>query len=235
MNRLDDMRYIKNDINKEPLPEGPFDLVVNHFTAHHIGRLDYVFLQISKLLTRDGWFVSMDYVGPHRNQYPPQMWSRIQAVNRELPEKMRQDLDATRAHLPSMLAADPSEAQHSEMIMEVMRRYFYIRTFKPLGGAVAYPIFTHNMKFHAIPYGETEDTVKHVMKLDAQEFEEDPMRTLFAFVIAEPLKEGLPDERHQKILLRAELERESKGTQSTYYTPHCVLTDPCRLARLARA
>ena len=103
--------------------------------------------------------------------------------------------------------------------METMRRYFFVDVFRPLGGAVAYPILTHNAKLHALPYDSTQSAVDQVMEADAAWLAADPGRTFFAFVVARPLKAGVPNERYRSLLLRRELEVEAAGTQSTYYTP----------------
>ena len=58
--------------------------------------------------------------------------------NARLPPHVQQSL--AYPHLPTMLVSNPSEAQHSELIMEAMRRYFFVDLFRPLGGPVAYPI-----------------------------------------------------------------------------------------------
>ena len=209
--------YVQHDINVDKLPVGDFDLVLNFAAAHHVARLDFVFQQLHDLLPDDGWFVSMDYVGPHRNQYPDRLWAEIQRVNALLPPHVQQSL--AYPHLPTMLATDPSEAQHSELIMETMRRYFFVDVFRPLGGAVAYPILTHNAKLHALPYDSTQSAVDQVMEADAAWLAADPGRTFFAFVVARPLKAGVPNERYRDLLLRRELEVEAAGTKSTYYTP----------------
>ena len=47
--------------------------------------IDRVFREICRLLPEDGWFLSLDYVGPHRNQYTPAAWERAWSVNNELP------------------------------------------------------------------------------------------------------------------------------------------------------
>jgi len=103
--------------------------------------------------------------------------------------------------------------------METMRRYFFVDLFRPLGGAVAYPILTHNAKLHALPYESTQDAVDTVMRADAAWLAADPGRTFFAFVVARPLKAGVPDKRYRDLLLRRELEAEAAGTKATYYTP----------------
>ena len=209
--------YVRVDINAEALPAGPFDLVLNYAAAHHIARLDNVFLQINRLLAEDGLFVSVDYVGPHRNQYPDPLWVKLKQVNARLPHQLRQDM--AYPHLPTMLATDPSEAHHSELIMPTLRRYFFVDLFRPLGGAVAYPLLTHNKALHAVPYEETRDAVAMVMDEDDRWLADDEGRTFFAFIVARPLRGGLPDGTYQAKLLRHEADRESAGTRSTYFTP----------------
>ena len=93
----------------------------------------------------DGWFVSFDYVGPHRNQYRLDAWEEAwQELNHELPEALRQDL--VYPPIPVMLMVDPTEAVHSELIVETFRRYFSEGQFTALGGAIAYPLLTHNTR-----------------------------------------------------------------------------------------
>ena len=93
------------------------------------------------LLPDDGCFLSFDYVGPHRTSTRPAPWERAWAVNNELPEHLRNPW-ATRTLI--MLQVDPTEAIHSELIVETLHRYFHVQRFGALGGAIAYPILTHN-------------------------------------------------------------------------------------------
>lgn len=167
--------YVRVDINVDRLPPGPYDMVLNFAAAHHIARLDYVFLQINQLLEDDGLFVSIDYVGPHRNQYPDELWTKIQQVNARLPTHLRQDL--AYPHMATMLHTDPSEAQHSELIVPTLRRYFFVDLFRPLGGGIAYPLLTHNKALHAQPYTLTKDSVAMIMDEDAKWMADDQGRT----------------------------------------------------------
>lgn len=52
------LSYLQANVNDDALPDGPFDLVVNHAAAHHVTRLDRVFRSICCLLPEDGWFIS---------------------------------------------------------------------------------------------------------------------------------------------------------------------------------
>ncbi len=112
------LKYYVMDTNTVAFPETGYDLVVNHAAAHHIAYINKVFQKIAELLPEDGYFVSMDYVGPHRNQYPPKQWKAALALNQRLPKNLRQQMRYP--HLPTMLVTDPTEAIHSELIIEAM-------------------------------------------------------------------------------------------------------------------
>ena len=138
------LTYEQANVNAGTFPAQEFDLVVNHAAAHHIAAIDRVFREVCRLLPEDGWFVSFDYIGPHRNQYRPSAWEAAWQLNEKIPSALRQDLRYP--HLPTMLADDPTEAIHSELIVETFHRYFTVGQFTPLGGAIAYPLLTHNSK-----------------------------------------------------------------------------------------
>ena len=136
------LTYRQMNINKASFEDGEYDLAVNHAAAHHIAQIDHVFREICRILPEDGWFLSLDYVGPHRNQYTTEAWEQAWRVNEQLPAQVRQSMSYP--HLPTMLHDDPTEAIHSELIVETLQRYFHVERFVPLGGAIAYPLLTFN-------------------------------------------------------------------------------------------
>ena len=176
--------------NTAAFPPGPFDLVVNYAAAHHIAMIDRVFREICRLLPEDGCFLSFDYVGPHRNQYSSAAWERAWALNNELPEHLRQSMEYL--NVPIMLQVDPTEAVHSELIVETLHRYFHVERFVPLGGAIAYPILTHNDRLFACDdKAEQAAVVEAVLQADEEFLAEHHDSTLFAYVVATPNKEVL--------------------------------------------
>jgi SAM-dependent methyltransferase len=184
------LTYHRMNVNSAEFPSGEFDLVVNHAAAHHIVMIDRVFREICRLLPEDGWFLSFDYVGPHRNQYSSAAWERAWALNNELPPPLRQSMSYP--HVPTMVQVDPTEAVHSELIVETLHRYFHVERFVPLGGAIAYPILTHNERLFA--YGDKAEQaawVEEVLRADEEFLAEHPDSTLFAYVAATPNKEAL--------------------------------------------
>ncbi len=205
------LRYAQLDTNTAAWPEDGFDLVVNHAAGHHVAYVDKVFRSIAELLPADGLFVSFDYLGAHRNQYPTAQWEAAFLANEALPAGLRNDLGYP--HLPTMLVSDPTEAIHAELIMPMLRRYFEIDHFRALGGGVAYPVLTFNKAIFGRPEDEVADAVEQVLAADAAYTDADPeANTLFGYVIARPRKAALDDQAQLAAWTAAEQERERRAT-----------------------
>jgi len=190
------LRYAQLDTNTAAWPEDGFDLVINHAAGHHVAYVDKVFRSIAELLPEDGLFVSFDYLGAHRNQYPTAQWEAAFGANEALPAHLRNDL--LYPHLPTMLVSDPTEAIHAELILPTLRRYFEIDHFRALGGGVAYPVLTFNKAIFAKPETEPEvaAAIEQVLAADAAYTDADPeTTTLFGYVIARPASRRSPTPR----------------------------------------
>jgi SAM-dependent methyltransferase len=195
------LTYLQGNVNTGSFPPGEFDLVVNHAAAHHIAAIDRVFREACRVLPDDGWFVSFDYVGPHRNQYSLDAWEEAWKVNQELPAALRQDMVYPPIHV--MLVIDPTEAIHSELILETYHRYFDNAQFTPLGGAIAYPLLTHNARMFAADEAERARWIDRILQVDDRYLSTHPDSSLFAYFAGTPKKEVL-----QKDALLADWEAE---------------------------
>ncbi len=182
-------RYYRCDINDADFPEGGFDLVVNYAAAHHIAYLDKVVRRLAEVLPEDGVFVSWDYVGPHRNQWPYAQWQAASELNDSLPPAFRSPMRFP--NLPASIAADPTEAIHSELVLPTVRRYFALEHFRPLGGNLAYLLLTHNEGVHAHPGAERDAVVERVLAADESFMTDDT--TIFAYFWGRPDKAVLDD------------------------------------------
>lgn len=206
------LTYIQSNINDAAFPEGEFDLVVNHAAAHHIAAIDRVFREICRVLPEDGWFVSFDYVGPHRNQFRLDAWEEVWNLNHRLPESLRQDL--VYPQIPVMLGMDPTEAIHSELILDTFHRYFRTGGYSPLGGAIAYPLLTHNARMF-----QSDDEVlralwiDRILEADDRFLAEHPESTLFAYFAGRPDKAVLQDAERLAAWRAEEVERERRGQE----------------------
>ncbi len=216
------LRYHRVDVNEAAFPEGGYDLVVNHAAAHHISHIDRVFRAIATMLGPDGVFVSWDYVGPHRNQYPGGMWEAAHRVNLALPDHLRSPM-----HYPSiddMLRGDPTEAIHSELVLNTTRRYFTVAHERALGGGIAYLLLTHNAAFLDSSPAETAPWLDLILDHDAAYTDAAPEHSLFAYVIAQPDQAALADLAALTRWAAEEREREDRAAADggRYYPPTAV-------------
>lgn len=218
------LRYHQMDVNTVAFPDEPYDLVVNFAAAHHIACIDRVFRRLCEVLPDDGWFVAWDYVGPHRNQYGYEAWDAAWQLNRTLDPAVRQDMRYP--HLPTMLATDPTEAIHSELIEPTFRRYFQVDEYVPLGGAVAYPLLTHNDALFSASDDDRAPAVAAILDADAAFLDAHPGSELFAYFAGQPDKDVL--ERHDDLVRwrQVEDEREAEATdRGGEYYRHTALQD----------
>lgn len=157
-------RYYNVDTNEGKFPEVDFDLVINHAACHHVAYINQLFRELCRALPEDGYFVNYDYVGPHRNQYPYEHWNACWNLNNELPQSLRKEMRYP--HLPTMLVTDPTEAIHSELILEMTGRYFDFVDRKRMGGALAYEILTFNEGMWKTPEADRKQWIEHILKKD---------------------------------------------------------------------
>ncbi len=182
--------YVRHDINTDELPVGPFDLVINYAAAHHIAYLDRAFRQVAARLPPDGVFLHWDYCGPARNQYSLGNWDALWQLNQALPPMFRRRLDYP--HLTTMLATDPTEAIHSDLVISHLERYFSIDHLRPTGGALAYEILKLNPPFYT-PGPEQARWVDFVLEADERYLDDDLGRSYFFYAIARPRTEPIDD------------------------------------------
>ena len=218
-----DIAYQQVDTNTATLDFEGVDLVVNYAAMHHVARIDRVMRQVCELLPEDGALVSWDYIGPHRNQYPAHQWETMWLLNATLPLGMRKNL--CYPHLPTMLATDPTEAIHSELIMSTMRRYFHLDHVRYLGGALAYELLCFNDGF--FDGGDHTDLVRRILDADAAYMSDDPEpNSLFVFVLARPNKAALLALDDLQQWAQEEEEREAAAADSGgKYYPDTMLGD----------
>jgi SAM-dependent methyltransferase len=201
-----DIVYLQADANLIDFEPDSFDLVVNVGALHHVQYLDRLCRILCKALTEDGLLVGYDYVGPARNQYSRRHWRVVERTSRSLPSHLRKEpLDYP--HLPSMMAADPTEAVHSDLEMLTLARYFRTVERHDVGGGLAYELLTHNQKLAAIAPRQLASDLASLLALDRSLTESGKLPTLFSYYVLSPDKRSLQDpgvDRHRKEETRRE-------------------------------
>jgi SAM-dependent methyltransferase len=210
----------------DDFPEGPFDFVVNHCGASCLTHPDRVFRAIARNMRADGIMVSYDYIGPHRYQFSRDQWIRVRELNQELPRELRHDL--VYPHLPTLLATDPTKGLHSELLLSTLRRYFTIDDFRPVGGAVAFPLLNDNEGLFGFAADLGRAVEEIVMPADWDYLCRQPNSSLFAFWTAQPNHAALRDRQALAAFTREEESRETAARHNGgfYYPP----TQPHRVA-----
>jgi SAM-dependent methyltransferase len=227
--------YLRLDINRDPLPRDSIDLVLNYAAMHHVTRIDWVMRQICDLLPEEGLFVSFDYTGPHRNQYAYEDWSRIIEFNQKQPEQLR-NTNLAYPHLPTMLAVDPSEAVHSELIMEHARRYFFVERCVRLGGVFAYQLMHDHSNLDRLQHTpEGKALVEEILRIDTALTEKSPDSSLFTFLLMRPNKSVLEDHTQLSQWTSQEEDRELRASLNggLYYpkTGLQIITEELAMSR----
>lgn len=181
------INYFQSDINKLDLGEDRFDLIVNYAALHHTQYINKTSLMLLKAIKKNGVLFNFDYIGPHRNQYSRRQWKLINQVNNLLPKKY-QHPRLFYPHIPTMLVSDPTEAIHSELIIECQERYFDIVERHDVGGGVAYMLLLLNEN---IPYDKRHKIVDKIFQYDDKYTKEKLVPSLFSYFIGRPKKKDL--------------------------------------------
>lgn len=210
--------YFRTDVNGIDFNENQFDLIVNVASLHHVQYINRLSRIMCSALKENGVLVNFDYIGPHRNQYPFRQWYLINRVNRSLPHSVRKS-PIIKPHLPTMVFDDPTEAIHSELIIESVSRYFEILERHDTGGGIAYELLTHNPKLKNVPAEELDFYIDEILKYDREYSNSKQVPPLFSYFIAKPNKSVLSDAArltyYQKIEdLREEKARKRRGVYS---------------------
>ena len=211
--------YIACDINNFEFEPRKFDFVINYAAMHHTQLIDRTLRGVAHSLRPTGLLISWDYTGPHRNQYPIRMYEEAWKVNELLPKDLKSELSYP--HLPTMLASDPTEAIHSELFLEVHLRYFDVLEAHPLGGAIAYPILTHNPGIHSASVDTRRPYLEKIIKEDLKFTNNKLENSLFAFIISKP--GNTPAESKLREWELEEILRENKASEVGYYYPETLL------------
>lgn len=139
---LTHIHYQVGDLEHADLPDGAFDMVFAHQSAHHIEDLDGLFAAARRALRPGGVLHLHEFVGPDRFQWTDAQLDNINAFVGALPERYRRlpngELRPPRRRptIAEMIEADPSEAIRSSAIVEAVGRHFRVIELRELGGAL---------------------------------------------------------------------------------------------------
>jgi SAM-dependent methyltransferase len=125
-------------------PGDPCDLILSTGALHHITNLEGLLSKLSSLLTADGYFVVLEYVGPNRFQWRDTQLSVINGILRQLdPRYLKENtrIELSRPSVEAMMAIDPSEAVRSEDVLGLLPDYFTVEYLRNFNGTVMHPLY----------------------------------------------------------------------------------------------
>ena len=141
------IRHAPVNLDSEPLPGGPYDLIFAHDVIHHVRDLNGLFSRISHVLAPAGVLLFCEYVGPRRFQYDQRRQEIVGEFLRALPEKYRRlprtgglATEGVRTDPGELALQDPSEAVRSDEILPVARQKMRILDEIPYGGSILNPL-----------------------------------------------------------------------------------------------
>jgi SAM-dependent methyltransferase len=204
------IHYVRADANTVSFAPDRFDVVFNVAALHHVQYLDRLCRALCASLKPSGVMVSFDYIGPHRNQYTRRHWRRIVRINQRLPAAVRKQ-PLRRAHLPTMLHTDPTEAIHSELTLATLGRYFDIFERHDTGGGVAYELLTHNPSLDSLGPEAADPYIREVLAWDRHYTARGQVPQLFSYFLARPRKEVLQDTSRLRAFQDEEDRREARA------------------------
>lgn len=184
------INFFVDDANKIKLKSNQFDLVVNVAALHHVQYVNRLCREIAKSLKPNGFIVNFDYVGSHRNQYPIFSWIIVRAINKLLPANVKKS-PIGYPHIPTMLATDPTEAIHAELVETMLGRYFNIIENHKTGGGIAYDLLTHNENLNRLNKKVLNKYVAKILVLDRMLVKLGIAPNLFSYIVAKPNKKIL--------------------------------------------
>ena len=131
------------DLNRDRLPDGPYDVVIAHSILHHIDNLEHAYSEIDRVMKPDATFIINEYAGPRRFQFSDDVLSLLNELLRCLPARLRRSALEGRTYeskepptVEAMIATDPSEAVRSDELVSIAERRFEILDRRFLGGTL---------------------------------------------------------------------------------------------------
>ena len=141
--------YRRLDVERDDLPDGPWDLVLANDLLHHVAELEPLLRRIRDVLAPGGAFVFSEYTGPRRFQHDAAAQEMVERYFRTLPEHIRKDPDTgrslwNRSHVDAERLAreSPDEAATSDMLVPLARKLFRSETELSGGEGLLHPLLS---------------------------------------------------------------------------------------------
>lgn len=144
----DSLQLKAEDINHIRLEASTYDLIYALHSFHHFENLEYLFGEINRALTPDGFCVLNEYVGPARFQWTDMQLRLTRQLLGLLPVKLRMYRNGIekraegRSSVEQVMAVCPSEAVRSDEIVPLFHQTFEVVHHNNLGGTIQHLLYS---------------------------------------------------------------------------------------------
>lgn len=116
-----------------------------------------------------------------------------------------------------MLVTDPTEAIHSNLIVETFSRYYDLEFFRPVGGMLLYEILFQNEALLSLHGKEFTDLLQDIINEEERILTTNPYSTFFSYFVG---KKKQIDKDKITLWLEEENQREKKAMENSgHYYP----------------
>jgi SAM-dependent methyltransferase len=158
---LENILYIRADLNELALDENSCDGALFQQSLHHVERLEACLDAVRAALRPNGLVYLDEYIGPSQSEWNRELLKEADEVYRKLPARLRK---RGRLQIP-VDGKDPSEAiRASEIVREISAR-FQIELRRDYGGTFLSVIYPH-LDFSRCGDAEREDTMNQLIELE---------------------------------------------------------------------
>jgi SAM-dependent methyltransferase len=163
------------------------DLIFSTGALHHVADLEALLSRLADVLTRDGYFIVVEYVGPNRFQWREAQVNVVNAIVEQLDLRYLRGGVRTTLGPPALddiIAIDPSEAVRSEEIVPLLRDHFAIEYLREFNGTIVHPFYPLlNPAFTNAGSPDFDSIVRLILVLEDQLIKAKVLSSDFVFAI----------------------------------------------------
>jgi 2-polyprenyl-3-methyl-5-hydroxy-6-metoxy-1,4-benzoquinol methylase len=138
------VNFYQNNFNDFQINERhKYDIVFCSGSLHHVKEIERFMLIVHLSLKHNGYFIVNEYVGDCYNIYSQHQVNLINRLYNCFPDELKSGKMETFVNptIKQVFETDPSEAVRSKLIIPLLREYFNIEVFNPLGGGILHPMY----------------------------------------------------------------------------------------------
>jgi ubiquinone/menaquinone biosynthesis C-methylase UbiE len=179
------VHFYCQDLNDLDFPENSYDFVSFISSLHHVTQLESVLEKLYKAIVPGGLLFANEYIGPNRFAAPENHLQYARRMFRILDKSLKKPFpELPLPTVEEVILADPTEAVHSEEIVDSLQRIFDRVEITPTNGSLCFNLWwglNHDALFES---REGFDLVQTALDLEAYLISSGQLPTYFAYLVA---------------------------------------------------